>query len=848
MKRRYKTILGLFIFSITALQLKAVEEETINESAAVDQAEEQQELTIADKVISSKKIEGLFTLYQDSTNGSLMMMIRNDQIDKEYIHFAHSLNGVVDAGHFKGAYRGSKIFSIRKYFNKIQFVAENTQFYFDPKNPLSNASEANISRAILASLEIQAEDKELNEYLINIDDVFLSESLHQIKRSPFPDPNATPGQTRFSLGSFNKEKSSYASINNYPQNTDVLVEYVYDNPAPLNYGSGGVTDARAVSIKLQHSLIAVPENDYETRFDDPRIGYFMTQVTDMTSTSPTPYRDLIHRWNLKKKNPQEAISDPVEPIVWWIENTTPHEFRDAIKEGVLGWNIAFETAGFSNAMIVKQQPEDAKWDAGDIRFNVLRWTSSPNPPFGGYGPSFVNPKTGQILGADIMLEWVYFTNRVKYEELYRQSTTPLMCSAGEFIQQGNLFGSTAIEIYNGSIQQKNDLIHESLVRLTQHEVGHTLGLNHNFKSSRLHKLEDIHDKELTSKVGLTGSVMEYPAINVSLDPEQQGEFYGTVPGPYDLWAIEFGYSPQLYDPDKMKALLSRSAEPELAFANDADDMRSPGKGIDPHAMIYDLTSDAIGYSEIRIKLIRNLQKEILQKYSKNEQSHHQLQDIYNILIREQRHALNTVSRFVGGVHVDRAFVGQKNASLPLTATPYEEQKRAMKILSKYAFSPTAFTPNEDVLNYLQKQRRGFSFYGSSEDPKIHEQILELQKGLLDQLLHHNMLRRLNNSALYGNEYSVLEMVTDLTKAIIEEDLTNDVNTFRRNLQIEYVNRLINLMKSKGDTGYDHLSKTAAYDNLMQIRKNISRRYGYSAETRAHRNYIAHQIDMVLNEK
>lgn len=848
MKHLHKMLFCIFVFFSSTSPLTAEEEETTADTASVDQKEEEKEATIADKVKSSRKIEGLFTLYQDSTSGNLMMIIRGDQIDKEYIHFAHSLNGVVDAGHFKGAYRGSKIFSIRKYFNKIQFVAENTRFYFDPKNPLSNASEANISRAILASLKIQAEDKEKNEFIINIDDVFLSESFHQIKPSPIPNPNAKPGQPRFSLGSLNKEKSSYVSINNYPNNTDIVVEYVYDNPEPINRGSKGITDARAVSIKLQHSLITVPENDYEVRFDDPRIGYFMTQVTDMTSTSPTPYRDLIHRWNLTKKDPNAAISDPVEPIVWWLENTTPHEFRDAIKEGVLAWNTAFETAGFTNAMEVKIQPENAEWDAGDIRYNVLRWTSSPNPPFGGYGPSFVNPRTGQILGADILLEWVYFTNRVKYEELYNRSANPYICSAGELIQQGNLFGIAAINVYTGSIQKKNELIHESLVRLTEHEVGHTLGLNHNFKSSRLHNLENIHNKELTSKVGLTGSVMEYPAINVSLDPEQQGEFYGTVPGPYDLWAIEFGYSPQLNDLDKMKAHLSRSTEPELAFANDADDMRSPGKGIDPHAMIYDLTSDAIGYSEDRIKLVRNLQNEILEKYSKNDQSHHQLQDIYNILIREQRNALNTVSRYIGGVHIDRAFVGQKNASLPLTATSYEEQKRAMKILSKYAFSPTAFAPSEKLVNHLQKQRRGFGFFASSEDPKIHEQVLGLQNGLLDHLLHNNMLRRLINSSLYGNQYSVLEMITDLTNAIIEEDLKKDVNTFRRNLQIEYVYRLINLMQSTGDLEYDNLSKAAAYDNLVQIRKNISKRYGPSLETRAHRNYIAHQIDVALNKK
>jgi len=122
-----------------------------------------------------------------------------------------------------------------------------------------------------------------------------------------------------------------------------------------------------------------------------RIGYFTDQVTDLTSPSPTPYRDLIHRWDLVKKDKNAVLSEPVEPIVWWIENTTPRQLRDTIRNAALAWNEAFEAAGFKNALVVKEQPDDADWDAGDIRYNVLRWTSSPNPPFGGYGPSFVNP-------------------------------------------------------------------------------------------------------------------------------------------------------------------------------------------------------------------------------------------------------------------------------------------------------------------------------------------------------------------------------------------------------------------------------------------------------------------------
>ena len=386
-----------------------------NDTAAVKADSTDTKKTISELTKSSRKIEGLFTFFQDTVSGSVQMLIDKNQLNKEYIHFVHTLDGVVDVGYFRGAYKTSKIFEIRKYFNRLEFVSINTAYYFNPDNPLSRAETANINAAVLAALEITAIDEKTGAMLLKVDDMFLSEKLYQIK--PAPNPNTKPG-ARFTLGSLNKKKCQYIALNNYPLNSDVVIKYVYDNPIPTNRGGPGVTDPRAVHMVIQHSFIAAPKNNYNPRYDDPRVGYFMTQVTDLTSTDNTPYRDLIHRWNLVKKEPSVPVSEPVEPIVFWIENTTPTEFRPAVKEGVLRWNRAYLAAGFKNAIVVKTQPDDAEWDAGDIRYNVLRWTSSPRPPFGGYGPSFVNPRTGQILGADIMLEFVYFTNRVKYDKLY----------------------------------------------------------------------------------------------------------------------------------------------------------------------------------------------------------------------------------------------------------------------------------------------------------------------------------------------------------------------------------------------------------------------------------------------
>ena len=806
--------------------------------------------TIAEKTKNATKFEGLFTFYQDQEDGTTYMLIRADQLDKEYVYFAYIENGIVEVGLFRGRFRGSRIFRMRRYFDRIEFVTPNTSHYFDPESPLSRASEANINAPVMVSAKIEALDKRRKHYLIKADDLFLTEGMLQIKPSPDPESD---DKNPFKLGDLNEDKTKYLAIRNYPRNTDILVEYVYDNKAPSNRGGAGVTNARAISVTVQHSLIQMPENAFQPRFDDPRIGYFTTRVTDMTSTSPTPYRDLIHRWNLVKQDPAADLSEPLQPIVWWIENTTPHEFREARKNGVLAWNSAFEKAGFKNAIQVRIQPDDAAWDAGDIRYNVLRWTSSPQPPFGGYGPSFVNPRSGEIIGADIMLEWVHFTNRVLYTQLYKvgaepaESDDPLLCSAGYYLHQGNLFGSTVLMTDGATGSSQGSLTTQSLMRLALHEVGHTLGLNHNMRSSQMLGLDQIHDAELTTRIGLTGSVMEYPAINVSLDRTQQGEYYGTTPGPYDDWAIEFGYSTALVDPTaeaaRLEKILGRSAEPGLAFGNDADDMRRSSRGIDPRVMIYDLSSDAIGYATQRMQLVNRLYPELRDRFAREGGSYQATADAFNILSREYRLAAGVISRYVGGIYVDRAFVGQAGGGAPLQPVPYQQQKRAMQVLSKMVFAPGAYKIPADLYQYLQQQRRGFDFFRTTEDPKLHRQVLRIQTTALDHLLHKNTLQRLSDTRLYGNRYSLIEFMGDLTSGIFAADAGRAVSSYRQNLQTEYVQQLTQILDS--GSGHSHMVRAAAHQQLLSIKK-LAKPKG-DAESRAHRQYLQHLVGQALRE-
>ncbi len=810
--------------------------------------------SIADKIKSCKKKEGLFPLYQDTVTGNVFMIVKKEQLDKEYIYFSYTVDGVVAAGHFRGSFRDNKVFTIKRYFDKLEFVVQNTGYYFDKNNPISKAANANISNAILVNQKIVAEDAKKGEMLLDASAIFLSESMCQVKPSPFF--GLPPGFQMFSLGGLSREKTKFTSLRNYEKNTDLIVEYVYDNPMPTVGGGKEVTDERAVSIFLQHTLIEAPKNNFKPRADDPRIGYFGEQVEDMTTTNAVAYKDIIHRWNLEKKDTNAAISEPVEPITWWIENTTPPEFKATIKEAGEKWNLAFETAGFKNAVVIKEQPDTATWDAGDIRYNVLRWTSSPQPPFGGYGPSFVDPRTGQILGADIMFEYIFVTNRLRQEELFDAGASGVnmpssfnktnFCDASHQLHQTSLFGLNALQLQGLNDVEKREYIKQSLYYLVLHEMGHTMGLNHNMKASQMLKPSLIHNKEVTRKIGLTASVMDYPAVNVALDKAKQGDYFTTRPGPYDLWAIEFAYSQGLTDEakekERLEKILARSSDTLLIFGNDADDMRGIGSGIDPRVNVNDMSGDAIAFGVDRIKLANQLFTKLKEKYSKKGQTYQELRQAYSIAQTEYFNQVNVIARYVGGVMVDRSFIGQNGATKPLIPVDYKEQKRAMDVLSKYAFAPDAFTVQADLYNYLQIQRRGFNFFGNNEDPKIHSRILNYQSMIMAHLLNATTLRRLTDSKLYGNKYSVLEMMGDLTKACFATDASNP-NTFRQNLQNAYTEQLISIYKS---SRYDAISQAAALAQLKQVL--IFAKGGSTDEARAHFANIKLKIDQALADK
>ncbi|MBU8933059.1 MAG: zinc-dependent metalloprotease [candidate division Zixibacteria bacterium] len=829
-------------------------------------ADKGKEKPFADLVKDRVLIEGLFDFYRDTIDNSMLMAIEPEQFDE--IFLCGETRTAAEGGFFdNGAMGRSFPFYFQRVGKNIMMLEKNLRIRADTSSALHKAIPDGLSDHLFASTAVKSKPNDsTGAILINPAELFIRDAQHL---------GNVFSRAKMSF-SFDKKNSYFGMVKSFPENSEIDVRLHYKGSK--SFGASNMQNGYSFFHTFHYSLSSLPETDYVPRLADDRVGYFMTMYRDYsTLDNPSSYVRYIERWNLKKKNPDARMSEPVEPIVYWVENTVPEEYRDAVAEGIEFWNVAFEKIGFRNAIVAKQMPDTAEWDPADVRYSTVQWVIIPG---GGYavGPSRANPFTGQIYDADIRVSVDFIRYMFSNMEFFIDPVTPdadipelpvdeyshneHFCNYGMESAREAAFGLTYAISTAGDLVDKDSLtkeyIHAYLVELVAHEVGHTLGFRHNYKGSTIYSLDQINDPEFTRKHGTVGSIMDYAAPNIAGPDRTQGEFYASVPGPYGDWCIEYGYSDfeDTTSEDewpKLQEIAGRAADPLLAYSTDEDAFGSGTKGIDPMSLLFDLGDDPIAFCEHKIGLTRELWNNTMGQFEKEGESYQNVLRAFNTGWRSFFSSARFASRYVGGIYHNRFHVGDTTDVLPFCPVPADEQRQAVKFLKDNLFAPDAFDLPADLLNKLQPERLpdfNWSVYSIYQiDYPIHRQALAMQNRAISNLYApHTLGRLVDNIERFapGEEaYSIHDMFTEVRRSIWTEIIgPENVNSFRRQLQLSHLKRIIGIYLNDSWV-YPSDARTLAANDLDVIETavmNGTNNIGLDDMTKAHFKEVVRQID------
>lgn len=715
-------------------------------------------------------------------------------------------HGIGRGGIFGGTMLHTRVIRFRKMENEVQLLFRHVSHIAGKDKALKEALKVAFQDQIFGSYKILGSQG--SKTLIDATPL-LSADIYQLSSR----------LSRVYGGSVkhNPKLSHIQEVKNFSQNTEVRSNLAFSQ----RHSSGAMSH---FEILMHYSFFRFPKNKYRPRMADQRVGNFLTALKDFSIVSePEPYRRYINRWNLEKADPKSRASLPKKPIIFYLARTIPHKYRRILREGILEWNKAFEKIGFIGALEARVQMDDEDWDPEDNRYHVVSWITTEKPSYGAIGPSRVNPLTGEILDADILMDDSKIRSKIfEFDREFGKGKTEFEnevsdpgslssepCHALDIIgeQLGLLMvaearvlkdakgsksnGKTdkttsANEKENGEEEDdstgkklkeiREEYILQALKWVMMHEVGHTLGFRHNFKGSTIHKFEDLHNKELIEKEGLYGSVMEYPGVNIAKDPEKQGYYFSPTLGPYDYWIVEYSYSvlPKGKEKKALQKIAAKSHQKELAYATDEDTRGREYSDMDPYASLYDLGADPLEYSQHMIEFVSQSWDEIVDRIVEKGESYQYVEKAFFSFIRTYVRSLETISRFVGGKVFTRIHRGDTE-NRPISPISFKTQRKALSLLHKYAFHEDYLKIQKELAESMPSSRWshwGNQVWGKPIDKNIQRIIAYVQKKPLERLLSPRILERLIDQAeLYAEQKDVLtlnEYFTTLMESVYSE--------------------------------------------------------------------------------
>jgi hypothetical protein len=832
-----------------------------------------------------KSAEGLFKMWYNDQR--LLILIKSSDLDKEFVILTSIAKGISHndvIGGMSWGFDDDVLWVFKKVGDNLHVLRRNVRFTANPGTPEAEAVSMAYSDSVLYSLPIVTDAE--GGHVVDFTRAFMNDDQMIGRSIGFP---GAPFH-------FVSDRSTWAKIKAFKDNVELRVAAVYSGTQDLTT----VIDPRGVQVQVHYGISRLPSTDYHSRKADDRVGYFLTVRKNFSDKEDDQhFVRYINRWNLKKETSDGSVSTPVKPITFYIEKTVPKSLRPYVAEGILEWNKAFEKLGYYNAIHVYQPGEyearEEDIDPEDINYNFFRWITAE----AGFamGPSRVNPKTGEILDADIIFDDSFLRYwKQEYEVMTpqtvkslfghpagRQSLHTLMeevdharthgsghqCNYCQGMQHQMGFAASVL-MARGLTDDKGKLpvefIHQALKEVVMHEVGHTLGLRHNFKASAWKDLKQIDDKSKGPNEAIVASVMDYNPANIAPAAKSQGYYYTPTIGPYDYWAIEYGYKEiSGNESEELGKIAARGTEPALQYATDEDVVY----GTDPRTNLFDLGHNPIEFASRQMKLSTELMPKMLDRAVKKGEGYQKARQAFNKLFQEYWRTAQFAAKFPGGLFVHRDHDGDPHARPPFSLISAKEQREGMKLVADHVFRAPGYDPK--LLNYLPATH--WSHWGIIEpyrlDYPIYEYVATMQGMILYELLNPTTMERLHDNELKivsdADRYTLAEHLRTVVEAVFSEwkeakagkytDTAPYIPGFRRNLQRMALKELAYLVQEPYSGPED--ARTLARMHLQTLDQQIAALLGrhdvkhavtLDDYTKAHLLDCQKRIQQVLNAR
>ncbi|UZD22757.1 zinc-dependent metalloprotease [Algoriphagus halophytocola] len=671
--------------------------------------------------------------------------------------------------------------------------------------PIHLSVEANNYDPILATFKIEAFNPDSTAALIEVTDLFLSDI-------PALSGLSTSMRKQYQVRNLDKSRSFISRMASYPENVEVRHDMTYNAAAPPSNGRAGT-----ISMEMSQSMYLLPEQPMQPRLYDQRVGWFTIRQIDYGSEAlKSDEKTYIRRWRLEPKDPEAyargELVEPVKPIVYYLDPATPQKWRKYFRQGIEDWQVAFEAAGFKNAIIAKDAPtpeEDPDWSPEDARYSTVRYVATTTR--NAMGPSVSDPRSGEIIESDI----VWYHNHLRsYRNRYLLETGAANPSAR-------------------TLNTPDEEIGEMMRRVISHEIGHAIGLPHNMKASYAYPTDSLRSATFTQKWGLAATIMDYTRYNYVAQPGDEGVRWVRMLGPYDNYAVNWGYRyiPNANSPEEEKPILNswiaeKAGDPMYLFGG--------SNSFDPSSQTESVGDDPVKASTYGLANLKIVAPNLAAWTATEGEGYGDLEELYGELIGVWSRYANHVVTNIGGVYEEFKTTDQDGVTY--TPTPKAEQVESMNFLNENVFTTPEWLLQKEILSNI-------------EPSGAVSAVKSLQSRILNNVLRMDRLERMiENEALNGNEaYSMTQMMADLRKGVWSElSGTQAIDAFRRNLQRAHVERLASLM-SQDERSRSDVSAAARAElkSIQTAARAASSKYG-AGIVRNHLRDIDALVDSILN--